>query len=96
VELYPKWQIFLREPQPQAIIFLGQNDLFLTLECGESYLKDLRNAEVYRLNSGHFAVEDCSDTIATNIVSFHERKVATAVKPPKQEPGARFGSALTV
>jgi len=80
VELYPKWQALLREQQPKTIIFWGQNDLFFTREGGESYSKDLPNAEIHRLNSGHFAVEDCLDTIATNITSFYERKIATTSK----------------
>jgi pimeloyl-ACP methyl ester carboxylesterase len=45
--------------QPKTIIFWGQDDIFFTREGGESYLKDLPNAEIHRLDSGHFAVEDC-------------------------------------
>lgn len=76
VELYPKWQAFLRQRQPPTIIFWGQEDIFFTPEGGESYLQDLPNAEMYRLSSGHFAVEDCLDTIASNILRFYEEKVA--------------------
>jgi hypothetical protein len=32
VELYPKWQAFLRERQPETIIFWGQRDVFFTPE----------------------------------------------------------------
>jgi pimeloyl-ACP methyl ester carboxylesterase len=76
VALYPKWQGFLREHEPKTIIFWGQNDIFFTREGGEAYLEDLPDAEIHRLNSGHFAVEDCLDTIASNIVGFYEREVA--------------------
>ena len=38
VELYPKWQAFLRERQPKTIIFWGQDDIFFTPEGGEAYL----------------------------------------------------------
>ena len=58
VELYPKWQAFLRERQPKTIIFWGQGDIFFTPADGESYLKDLPQAQIHRLNAGHFAVED--------------------------------------
>ena len=61
VTLYSKWQAFLRERQPKTIIFWGQDDIFFTREGGEAYLKDLPNAEMHRLDSGHFAVEDCLD-----------------------------------
>jgi hypothetical protein len=32
VELYPKWQAFLRTQQPKTLIFWGQNDIFFTRE----------------------------------------------------------------
>jgi len=76
VALYPKWQEFLRVRQPKTIIFWGQDDIFFTREGGEAYLKDLPHAEMHRLDSGHFAVEDCLDYIATNIRRFYDEKVA--------------------
>jgi len=75
VALYPKWQKFLQERQPKSLIFWGQNDIFFTREGGESYLKDLPDAEMHRLDSGHFAVEDCLDEIASNIHRFYLRRV---------------------
>jgi hypothetical protein len=35
VQLYPKWQKFLQDHQPKALIFWGQNDIFFTREGGE-------------------------------------------------------------
>ena len=75
VALYPKWQKFLQERQPKSLIFWGQNDIFFTREGGESYLKDLPDAEMHRLDSGHFAVEDCLDEIASNIHIFYLGRV---------------------
>ena len=71
--LYPAWQKFLKEHQPKTIIFWGQGDIFFTPEGGESYLKDLPNAQMHRLTAGHFATEDCLDYIADAILRFHER-----------------------
>lgn len=79
VDLYPKWQKFLRERQPKTLIFWGQNDIFFTREGGESYLRDLPDAEMHRLDSGHFAVEDSLDDIATNIERFYDEKVAAPI-----------------
>ena len=76
VTLYPKWQAFLRAREPKTIIFWGQHDIFFTPEGGEAYLKDLPKAEMHRLNSGHFAVEDSLDYIASNIHRFYTEKVA--------------------
>jgi pimeloyl-ACP methyl ester carboxylesterase len=78
VALYPEWQKFLRERQPKTLIFWGQNDIFFTPEGGEAYLKDIPDAEIHRLDSGHFAVEDCLDEIATNMQRFYLEKVVKA------------------
>ena len=75
VSLYPIWQEFLRR-QPKTIIFWGQHDIFFTREGGEAYLTDLPRAEMHRLDSGHFAVEDCLDYIARNIRRFYDENVA--------------------
>jgi pimeloyl-ACP methyl ester carboxylesterase len=75
VTLYPRWQAFLRDRQPKTIIFWGQEDVFFTREGGEAYLKDLPKAEMHRLDSGHFAVEDSLDHIASNIHRFYAEKV---------------------
>ena len=73
MELYPQWQAFLKEQQPKTIIFWGQDDIFFTREGGESYLKDLPHAEMHRLNSCHFAVEDCLSFIVEKMIAFYER-----------------------
>jgi pimeloyl-ACP methyl ester carboxylesterase len=75
VALYSKWQKFLREHQPHTLIFWGQNDIFFSKEGGEAYLNDLPNAEIHRLDSGHFAVEDCLADITSNIERFYIEKV---------------------
>jgi pimeloyl-ACP methyl ester carboxylesterase len=66
----------MRSRQPKTIIFWGQDDIFFTREGGEAYLNDLPKAEMHRLDSGHFAVEDCLDNIARNIRRFYDEKVA--------------------
>ena len=73
VELYAQWQEFLRRRQPDTIIFWGQDDIFFTPAGGEAYLRDLPKAEMHRLKSGHFAVEDCLPYITEKIVAFYER-----------------------
>jgi len=78
VALYPQWRRFLRERQPETLIFWGQGDIFFTPEGGEAFLRDLPKAELHRLESGHFAVEDNLDRIATSMIRFHDRRVAPA------------------
>jgi pimeloyl-ACP methyl ester carboxylesterase len=75
VPLYPEWQAFLKQRQPKTLIFWGQQDLFFTREGGEAYLGDLPHAEMHRLDSGHFAVEDCGPYIAEKMLAFHTREL---------------------
>ena len=75
VKLYPQWQELLRKQQPKTLIFWGQDDLFFTREGGEAYLEDLPQAEIHRLDSGHFATEDSGDAIAEGMIAFHQKKV---------------------
>jgi pimeloyl-ACP methyl ester carboxylesterase len=75
VARYAEWQGFLRERQPKTLIFWGQDDVFFTREGGEAYLRDLPRAEMHRLESGHFAVEDCAPQIAEAMIAFHSREI---------------------
>jgi pimeloyl-ACP methyl ester carboxylesterase len=76
VAQYQAWQAFLKELQPPTIIFWGQNDIFFTPEGGEAFLDILPGAEMHRLDSGHFALEDSLGLIADRILRFYEQHVA--------------------
>jgi pimeloyl-ACP methyl ester carboxylesterase len=75
VELYPQWQAFLKQRQPKTVIFWGQGDIFFTPAGGEAFLEILPNAEMHRLQSGHFVLEDSLDAIANGMELFYEQKV---------------------
>ena len=62
-------------PPAKDNYLLGENDIFLTHDGGEAYLQDLPNAEMQRLDSGHFALEDCHEQIAANMQRFYNEKV---------------------
>lgn len=74
--LYPRWQAFLRERRPKTLIFWGQSDMFFTPEGGDAYLADLPNAEMHRLDAGHFVTEDHLEYVANHIRRFHVEYVA--------------------
>jgi pimeloyl-ACP methyl ester carboxylesterase len=78
VALYPKWQEFLRTRRPPTLVLWGQGDIFFTPEGGEAYLRDVPEAELVRLDSGHFAVEDSLDEITTAIRRFYDTGVVRA------------------
>jgi len=77
IGLYSSWQLLLRTMQPKTLIFWGQNDVFLKPAGGEAYLADLPNAEMHRLDTGHFALEDNLEYIAHNIRRFYTEQVAS-------------------
>ena len=76
---YPKWQDYLRRHRPPALIVWGSNDVIFPSEGARAYLKDLPQAELHLLDTGHFALEDKADEIAALMRDFLAR---TAPKSP--------------
>ncbi|MBU2979341.1 alpha/beta hydrolase [Alteromonas sp. C1M14] len=67
---YPKWQAYLRQHQPPTLIVWGKKDPAFIAAGAKAYLKDVPNAELHLLDSGHFSVEEKSVEIAQYIVKF--------------------------
>jgi len=88
VPLYAEWQAFLRDRQPETLIFWGQDDIFFTREGGDAYLADVPSAEMHRLEAGHFIVEDHLDYIATHIRRFYSSRVARVQRGARRERGS--------
>jgi pimeloyl-ACP methyl ester carboxylesterase len=83
VALYPDWQAYFRKHQPPTLITWGKNDPFFTVEGARAYQRDLPKAELHLLDTGHFALEEESSTIANHIRRFLEltlSKKATAAQ----------------
>ncbi len=76
VPLYPKFQQFFRDRKPPTIIVWGKNDTIFPAEGAHPYLRDLPDAELHLLDSGHFALEDRLSEMAPLIHDFLDRKVA--------------------
>jgi pimeloyl-ACP methyl ester carboxylesterase len=74
VALYPEWQAYFRQHQPPTLIVWGQNDPFFTVEGAKAFQRDLPNAELHLLDSGHFALEDHGEAIASHILRFFATK----------------------
>jgi len=73
VERYPAWQAWLREHRPLALIVWGRNDAFFPEAGAKAYLRDLPEAELHLLDTGHFALEEDVDVIAARMAAFVER-----------------------
>jgi len=76
VALYPIWQEYLRTHRPPALLPWGQNDAFFPPEGARAYLRDLPDAELHLLDTGHFATATHADEIAGLIVAFFDARVA--------------------
>jgi pimeloyl-ACP methyl ester carboxylesterase len=75
VTLYPKFHAFFREHQPPMLIAWGKNDVIFPVEGAHPYLRDLPNAELHLLDTGHFALEDKGEEIARLIRDFLARNL---------------------
>ena len=75
VPCYADWQAYLRKHQPPTLITWGKNDPFFTVAGAEAYLKDLPDAELHLLDTGHFALEEDGPLIAGHILDFLSRKL---------------------
>jgi pimeloyl-ACP methyl ester carboxylesterase len=72
VNLYPRWQEYLRTNQPPALVPWGQYDQFFPPAGALAYLQDLPQAELHFLDTGHFATATHSPAIADLIAGFLE------------------------
>lgn len=73
--LYPEWQQYFRDHQPPMLITWGANDPIFPEPGAHPYLRDLPDAELHILDTGHFALEEDGDLIAALIRDFFRRKV---------------------
>lgn len=76
VPLYPDFQAFFRAHRPPTLIVWGRNDTIFPAEGAHPYLRDLPDAELHLLDTGHFALEDKLDVIAPLMRDFLERSLA--------------------
>ena len=75
VALYPQFQAFFRSRRPPTLIVWGQRDVIFPAPGARAYLRDLPDAELHLLDTGHFALEDKGDEIAALMHDFLDRKL---------------------
>ena len=68
--LYPKWQEYFRQHQPQTLLTWGKNDAIFPAEGAYPYQRDLKNIEFHLLDTGHFALAEDGDEVAGLIRQF--------------------------
>jgi pimeloyl-ACP methyl ester carboxylesterase len=73
VALYPAFHDYFRHFQPPALILWGINDPIFLPEGAQAFRRDLPQAELHRLDTGHFALEDKADEMVPLIRQFLAR-----------------------
>jgi pimeloyl-ACP methyl ester carboxylesterase len=76
VALYPIFQQYFRTHRPPLLAIWGKNDPFFLPAGAEAYRRDIPDAEVRFLETGHFALETHSAEIGAAIRDFLGRVVA--------------------
>ena len=75
IALYPQFQRFFRDYHPPTLITWGKSDVIFPADGAHLYLRDLPDAELHLLDTGHFALEDKGDEIAQLMRDFLGRKL---------------------
>ena len=70
VKLYPAFQKYLREYRPPLLAVWGKNDPSFIPAGAEAFRRDVPDAEIHLVNSGHFALESRCGEIAEYMKRF--------------------------
>lgn len=73
VALYPSFHAYFRDKQPPFLAAWGKNDPAFVPAGALAYRRDLPNAEIHLLDTGHFALETHADEIGQLMLKFLAR-----------------------
>ncbi|SCG43323.1 alpha/beta fold hydrolase [Micromonospora halophytica] len=73
LDVYPDFQRYFREHQPPTLVTWGRHDEIFGAAGAEAYARDLPEAEIHLLDTGHFALETHGAEIADLIRAFLRR-----------------------
>lgn len=71
--LYPEWQEYFRTYQPSALIVWGENDYIFPASGAHPYQRDLKDVDFNLLDTGHFALAEDGELIASKIKGFMKK-----------------------
>ncbi|MBR1445702.1 MAG: alpha/beta hydrolase [Alloprevotella sp.] len=75
VALYPTFQQYLRKYQPPLLAVWGKNDPSFVPAGAKAFLRDVPDAEIHFVDSGHFALESHHAEIAALMKDFLQRAI---------------------
>lgn len=74
VELYPKFQEYLRTSNVPVLVIWGKNDKIFPPVGAEAYKRDVKNLEFHYVDGGHFALESHLKEISSKIIEVFSQK----------------------
>jgi pimeloyl-ACP methyl ester carboxylesterase len=80
VKLYPKFQEYFRTSQPPLLAIWGKNDLYFIPPGAEAFRRDIPDATVQLLDTGHFALETHLEEIATAMRTFLKANILQSIQ----------------
>jgi pimeloyl-ACP methyl ester carboxylesterase len=75
VKQYPQWHEALRKAKPPVLAVWGKNDPIFLPAGAEAFKRDVPDAEIHFVDSGHFALEEDSGAIGQYIRVFLSTRV---------------------
>jgi pimeloyl-ACP methyl ester carboxylesterase len=70
VAMYPKWHEYFRASRPPLLAVWGSNDPFFLPAGAEAFKRDIPEADIRFVPTGHFALETHAEEIASAIIDF--------------------------
>ena len=70
IPLYPQWQEYFRNHKPPTLVLWGQNDAIFVAAGATPCKRDIPDAEIHMLDTGHFALETHGLEIANHMRHF--------------------------
>jgi pimeloyl-ACP methyl ester carboxylesterase len=70
VACYSNWQEWLRKTQPRLLVIWGKYELSFDASEPEAFRRDVPEAEIHRVDGGHFALDTAADEIADLVDRF--------------------------
>lgn len=78
LERYPLYQEYFRIHCPRLLAVWGRKDTFFVPAGAEAFRRDIPDARIVLLDTGHFALETCNEVVAKEIEQFFKALAPTA------------------
>lgn len=69
-EWFPRYQAWLREHRPPALVVWGPNDGYMPEKSAQAWLRDLPEADLHLLDGGHWLLETHLAAVASRMREF--------------------------